>query len=38
MPAAAAARTHQDPFIAEILAETNQYRAEAGLPPAVRHR
>ncbi|MFD1210898.1 CAP domain-containing protein [Arthrobacter sp. GCM10027362] len=34
-PAAAVTRTDQDPFVAEILALTNRYRAGAGLPPVV---
>ncbi|NKX56828.1 CAP domain-containing protein [Arthrobacter mobilis] len=35
MPSAAATRTDRDPFIAEILALTNQHRTAHGLPPVV---
>ncbi|NKX55339.1 CAP domain-containing protein [Arthrobacter mobilis] len=34
-PASALTRTDRDPFVAEVLKLTNQYRAEAGLPPVV---
>ncbi|MCG2623724.1 CAP domain-containing protein [Arthrobacter sp. I2-34] len=34
-PAQALTRTAQDPFVAEVLRLTNQYRAGAGLPPVV---
>jgi hypothetical protein len=34
-PAAAVTRTQADPFVAEVLKLTNQYRADNGLPPVV---